>query len=63
MKIDHVKDMSATSPITQTICQLLEHGLTNGFSSVHLASKRLKSLYKGVPFKMYFSRALMEGSN
>ena len=41
------------SPITHRMCRLLLSGLQNGFNEVDIKPKEMKSIYKGLKYKLY----------
>ena len=47
------KNTAEISPITHRMCRLLLSGLQNGFNEVDIKPKEMKSIYKGLKYKLY----------
>lgn len=41
------------SPITHRMCQIMLHGIKHGFDNVDIRFKEMKSVYKGLKYKLY----------
>ncbi|XP_071124671.1 nucleoside diphosphate-linked moiety X motif 6-like [Mytilus edulis] len=41
------------SPITHRTCQIMLHGIKHGFDNVDIRFKEMKSVYKGLKYKLY----------